>query len=156
MNQNKEIDNLKKELIKKDKIIEKQKYKINELKSENNNNLNKIKSLEDIIKSKDEELNKYKNLIDTLKLKNEELENKFKSLNNNNLNIQSLKDLIIKKDEEINKLKEQLKNNNNNSKKSIIGDKCVTFISTDQKVCFGIPCSGNSIFAEVEELLYQE
>ena len=35
-------------------------------------------------------------------------------------------------------------------------DKCVTFISNDQKICYGIPCSGNSTFAAVEEKLYQQ
>ena len=34
--------------------------------------------------------------------------------------------------------------------------KCVTFISTDQKICYGVPCSWNNTFAEVEELLYRE
>ena len=35
-------------------------------------------------------------------------------------------------------------------------DKCVTFISSDQSIIFAIPCSGDSTFAEIEELLYQE
>ena len=35
-------------------------------------------------------------------------------------------------------------------------DKCVNFISQDQKINYAIPCSGNSIFAQIEELLYQE
>jgi len=34
--------------------------------------------------------------------------------------------------------------------------KCVTFITTDQSIVYGIPCNGNSIFAEVEEKLYKE
>ena len=60
-------------------------------------------------------------------------------------------------------MKEQLQNNNiiininqNNSIRIKGGNKCVTFISIDQKICFSIPCSGNSTFAEVEEKLYQQ
>ena len=34
--------------------------------------------------------------------------------------------------------------------------KCVTFITTVQSIFFGIPCNGNSTFAEVEEKLYKE
>ena len=115
MNQNKEIDNLKEEIIKKDKIIEKQKYKINEL------------------------------------------ENKLKSFNINLNKLQSLEYLIKEKDKEINKLKKQLENNKINT--NIGYDKyvkCVNFISQDQKINYAIPCSGNSIFAQIEELLYQE
>ena len=35
-------------------------------------------------------------------------------------------------------------------------DKCVNFISSDQSISFAIPCSGDSTFAEIEEILYQE
>ena len=35
-------------------------------------------------------------------------------------------------------------------------DKCVTFITQDYSLCYGVPCSGDSIFAEIEEQLYQE
>ena len=34
--------------------------------------------------------------------------------------------------------------------------KCVTFISSDNQLVYGIPCSGENIFAEIEEKLYQE
>ena len=75
--------------------------------------------------------------------------------------IQSLQNIINQKDEELNRLKEKLQNNNinnninqNNSKK--FNDKCVTFISSDQKITYGIPCSGDDIFAEIEEILYKE
>ena len=47
-------------------------------------------------------------------------------------------------------------NNLNNPTINQNNDKCVTFISSDQKIMFGIPCSGNSIFAEIEEKLYKE
>ena len=113
MNQDKEINNLKEEIIKKDKIIQEQKYKINKL------------------------------------------ENKLKSSNIHLNKLQSLEYLI--KDKEINELKKLLKNNKINT--NIEYDncvKCVNFISQDQKINYAIPCSGNSIFAQIEELLYQE
>ena len=115
MNQNKEINNLKEEIIKKDKIIQEQKYKINEL------------------------------------------ENKLKSSNIHLNKLQSLEYLIKEKNKEINELKKLLKNNKINT--NIEYDncvKCVNFISQDYKINYAIPCSGNSIFAQIEELLYQE
>ena len=36
------------------------------------------------------------------------------------------------------------------------GDKCVTFISSDQSILYGIPWSDTSTFAEIEEILYRE
>jgi len=75
--------------------------------------------------------------------------------------IQSLQNVINQKIEELNKLKKNLQNNNinnnrnqNNSKK--FNDKCVNFISSDQKITYAIPCSGDDIFAEIEEILYKE
>ena len=60
-------------------------------------------------------------------------------------------------------MKKQLQNNNiinnsnqNNSIKIKGGNKCVTFISSDQKIVYAIPCSGDDIFAEIEEILYKE
>ena len=115
LNQNKENYHLKEELIKKEKIIEEQKYKIIEL------------------------------------------ENKLKSTNKKLKKIQSLEYLIKEKDKEINKLKQQLENKeiktNKTYEKCV---KCVNFISQDYKINYAIPCSGNSIFAQIEELLYHE
>jgi len=75
--------------------------------------------------------------------------------------IQSLQNIINQKNEELNKLQNNLQNNNinnignqNNFKK--FNDKCVTFISSDQKITYGIPCSSDDIFAEIEEILYRE
>ena len=77
--------------------------------------------------------------------------------------IQSLQNIINQKDEELNKLKEILQNNNinnnenqNNSKIIKGGDKCVTFISNDESLICGIPCSGDNKFSEIEEILYRE
>ena len=47
-------------------------------------------------------------------------------------------------------------NNSNYQSNNLNIDKCVNFISQDQRICFAIPCSGNSIFAEIEEKLYKE
>ena len=74
--------------------------------------------------------------------------------------IQFLQNIINQKNEELNKLQNNLQNNNinignqNNFKK--FNDKCVNFISSDQKITYGIPCSGDDIFAEIEEILYRE
>ena len=35
-------------------------------------------------------------------------------------------------------------------------DKCVNFISSDQTITYAIPCSGDDVFAEIEEILYRE
>jgi hypothetical protein len=75
--------------------------------------------------------------------------NKIKELENN----------ITLKNNQLKELKTKLQNINNiNQKGKTVkyADKCVTFISSDQKIIFGIPCSGTSTFAEVEELLYRE
>ena len=77
--------------------------------------------------------------------------------------IQSLQNIINQRNEELNKLKKNLQNNNfnnignQNNLKINKGDiKCVTFISSDQKITYVIPCSGDDIFAEIEEILYKE
>ena len=77
--------------------------------------------------------------------------------------IQSLQNIINQKDKELNKLRVELQKNNindnrnQNKSKIIRGDiKCVTFISSDQNIIYGIPCSGDDIFAEIEEILYRE
>ena len=84
-----------------------------------------------------------------------------KDLLNSN-QIQSLQNIINQKEYELNKLKEKLQNNINNNRNqnnSAIfkgGNKCVNFISSDQKITYAIPCSGDNIFAEIEEILYRE
>jgi len=110
-----------------------------------------------------EELNKSKKTISQLNYKIKELENKLQSKDlSYSYQIQSLKNVITQKDEELNKLKEMLQNKNindnknkNNSTKIKGGDKCVTFTSNDQIIIYGIPCSGDDIFAEIEEILYK-
>ena len=80
--------------------------------------------------------------------------------------IKILKEEIIKKDEEIKNLNNSLsdlqkkykiiKFNQNKLEEKKSFDKCVNFTSTDSKLNFAIPCSGNNVFAEVEEMLYKE
>ena len=48
-------------------------------------------------------------------------------------------------------------NRNQNNSKIIKGDdKCVIFISNDQNIIYGIPCSSDDKFVEIEEILYRE
>ena len=93
-------------------------------------------------------------MIEQQKYKILELENKLKVTNTNLNKIQSLEFLIKEKDKEIKMLKQQLENKKININTGY--DKCVNFISQNQKINYAIPCSGNSIFAQIEELLYQE
>ena len=123
----------------------------NEVDESKNKEINELK----------EKLNKAEKSNEQLKNKINELENKLKLEYDNKNKIKSLQDLINKKDEELNRLNDELKNNKNNIIKIQNNqiknkNKCVTFISNDQKICYGISCSGDSTFAEVEELLYQE
>ena len=115
------------------------------------------------IKELKEELNKSKKIIEQLKGKIKDLENRLQNCNNQYINtIKELENNITQKNNQLNELKAKLQNinatnaNNQPNKISQDRDKCVNFISIDSKICFGIPCSGNSTFAEVEELLYRE
>ena len=132
------------------------KKEINNSNISSNNNYKEIKELK-------EELNKSKKIIEQQKNQINELQNQLNSANNQLYKLQSLQSLIKEKDKEINNLKSQLKNisniNINNTyyqSNNLNIDKCVNFISNDQRICFAIPCSGNSIFAEIEEKLYKE
>jgi len=59
---------------------------------------------------------------------------------------------------EIDKLKKEISNNRSKveDKNDLNKDKCINFISQDHSIIYGIPCSGDSIFAEIEEILYKE
>ena len=119
------------------------------------------------IKELKEELNKSKKIIEQLKGKIKDLENRLQTENNQYINkIKELENNIIQKNNELNQLKAKLQNINVNNANSNANnqsnrvnkeiDKCVNFISMDSKIFYGVPCSGNSTFAEVEELLYRE
>ena len=95
--------------------------------------------------------------IEQLNGKIQELQTQLNIKNNSYLNkIKELENAIIVKNNELNDLKIKLQNLNNINQIDKKIDKCVTFISSDHKIVFGIPCSGTSTFAEVEELLYRE
>ena len=142
--------------------------KVNIKENINNTNVRQVKKVNNEenkeIKQLKEELTKSKKIINQLNDKIKELENKLQIENNKYLNkIKELENNIIQKNNELNQLKKNLQNNNanvnvNNHYNNIIQnkDKSVTFISNDQSICFSVPCSGNSTFAEVEELLYRE
>ena len=122
----------------------------------NNSNLNESK----IINELKEELNKSKKIIEQQKLKINKLQNQLHSSKIKLNKLQSLKTLISQKDKELNNLKLQLININNNinlnNSNNKINDKCVNFISNDENIKFAIPCSGDSLFAEIEEKLYKK
>ena len=129
------------------------------LKNNNNNNNNNNSTNKELDQNKEinnlkEELIKKDKIIKQQKSKIIELENKLKSTNINLNKIQSLESLIKEKEKEIKKLKQELKKKEINNNKNY--DKCVNFVSQDQAVNYSIPCSGNSTFAQIEELLYIE
>ena len=116
------------------------------------------------IKHLREELNKSNKIIEKLNSKIKELEQRLQNENQIHLNkIKELEKNIKLKEKELNQLKMQIINTNfnnfnfnqpdNNFQNK---DRCVNFSSVDQSINFAIPCSGNSTFAEVEELLYRE
>ena len=51
---------------------------------------------------------------------------------------------------------QQVNQNIQNVQINLPTDKCVTFITTDSSLFYGVACNGNSTFAEVEEKLYKE
>ena len=143
----------------KEELIKKMKRDMEEMKKNHEEELKwKFKELK-------EELNNTKKIIEEQQLIINNLQNKLNSTNIQLKQMESLQSLISKKDKELNNLKQQLRNmtnvnfnNLNNSENIIINKnnfKCVNFISSDQRVNFAIPCSGDSIFAEIEEKLYR-
>ena len=115
----------------------------------------------------DPKINDLKNQLDNANKTISGLKLELVATNKKYLNsIKILKEEIIKKDEEIKNLNNSLsdlqkkykiiKFNQNKLEEKKSFDKCVNFTSTDSKLNFAIPCSGNSVFAEVEEILYKE
>ena len=105
-----------------------------------------------------EQLNKANKIIEKQKKEIQDLKNQLNSFKNINLSqINNLVNDVNNKNNQINELRQQLGNINLNSNKNkLFADKCVTFISADQSICFAVPCNGDSTFAEVEEKLYKE
>jgi len=124
------------------------------------NNEKKIKELKD-------KLNKANKIIEKQQKEIQDLVNHINSFKNRDNEINTLKNGIKRKNEEINQL---IQKNNNINKNNIIENindipkkqidleemRCVTFITTDQSLFYGISCSGKDIFAEIEEKLYKE
>ena len=107
------------------------------------------------------ELQKSKKVIEDQKVIINNLQNQLnneKNINFNNMNlIQSLQNLIKEKEQELTKLINQFQNNNlNKSRYGRDEMMCVNFISLDQKIQYAIPCTGDDIFAEIEEKLYKK
>ena len=130
--------------------------------NEKNNNFNK-NELENEIKELNEKLIKANKVINNQIKEIEELKNKINSFQNldNNNQINNLKNEINMKDNQIIQLRQQLENINlnnniNNNQINRVDFKSVTFISTDNSICYSIPCCGFDTFAEVEEKLYKE
>ena len=157
------------------------KEKINELKKllnkekmENQNLLEQNKKLDIKLKESEELINTLLQENSNLNKKIYELEELSKktvinnSINKNNLEYDKLmKDYNNLKNDynklmndykiisnEKNKLKRENDEKNNN--KIVNKDINVKFISIDQQINFDITCSGDSTFAEIEELLYRE
>ena len=78
--------------------------------------------------------------------------------NNNFKEINYLKEIIKSKDKEIDFLNIQLKNIENDNKKLVDFENImvVNFISSEQKINYGIKCLKTDTFAEIEEKLYQK
>ena len=119
-----------------------------------------IKKYENIIKELKDKLNKAIKIIDIQNLEIQDLKNKLNSSKIIDLNqINNLKKEISIKNNQLEQLKQQLRDinlNQNNNPNALFANKSVTFISTDQSICYSVPCSGNSTFSEVEEKLYIE
>ena len=129
---------------------------INNQNNSNNQNINNLKEINEL----KEKLNKANKIIEK---QNKDIQDLKAQLNNiktvyiDSNEINNLRNEINNKNNQINSLKQQLQNIKNNNGKIIQNkDKCVTFISQDSTLFFGVSCSGDSTFAEVEEKLYQE
>ena len=95
-----------------------------------------------------------------IKNQNIEIQKLKENLNIRNNNFRNIQNEITNKNNQITILKQQLQNSmliNNKNEQIYKNDiRCVTFITTDHSLFYGISCSGNDTFAEVEEKLYKE
>ena len=174
-NYKKEIKNLKDELDNYKKMNEKLKKELNNHEKNNKilkDELNGFKIFKEQFKEiKNNYEKKKKKLKDeNVKLRNELAKvnkimgnlnnnNKINQKGNNNFKeINYLKEIIKSKDKEIDFLNIQLKNIENDNKKLVDFENImvVTFISSDQKINYGIKCLKTDTFAEVEEKMYQK
>ena len=133
-------------------------FKVNN--NQQNNNVD-IKKYENEINELKDKLNKANKIIEKQRSEIQDLKNQINSYKNIDLNkINNLQNEINDKNNQLNQLRQQLQsinlNNNQNNQNTFFANKCVTFITQDSSLFYGIPCDGNSTFAEVEEKLYKE
>ena len=124
--------------------------------SSNSNNNQEISNLKEEIKKLNQIIDKQKSIIDELQ---NSIKNYNDTLNNYNNIINKYKSIIIQKDIELNNIKSKLLDKSNMSDKNNINfDEMISvnFISKDKKLYFAIPCVKTTIFAEIEEKLYQQ
>ena len=174
-NYKKEIKNLKDELDNYKKMNEKLKKELNNHEKNNKilkDELNGFKIFKEqfkeiknnhekeIKKSKDENVKRSNEPVKVNKMMgNLNNNNKINQKGNNNFKeINYLKEIIKSKDKEIDFLNIQLKNIENDNKKLVDFENImvVNFISSEQKINYGIKCLKTDIFAEIEEKLYQK
>ena len=90
-----------------------------------------------------------------IKNQNIEIQKLKENLNIRNNNFRNIQNEITNKNDQITILKQQLQNsmliNDKNEQINKNDIRCVTFITTDHSLFYGISCSGNDTFAEVEE-----
>ena len=144
--------------------------KINRLENLLNNEKEKNKKEEEknlsiILKEKEEEINKIKKDYQKILLeKDKEIEKLKKYISQSQINnvnqINNLQNIINQKNFELNTLRVQKSSNKFNP---IVQQKfyfdeivCVNFISSDQNVHYAVTCTKTTIFAEIEEKLYQQ
>ena len=144
---NENIDELKKLIEEKDNEIKKLKKQLNE----NNRNIELINSLKQSLYSKNITINQLNIEIS----KNKE-------------NIINLQNNLVKIENELNKIKQENYNLktfpkgfndkiNFNSNNNIYNQKIyITFLSSDNKIFYQIPCSSDEVIAEIEEKLYKK
>ena len=165
------IDNKDNEMMEKINELEKL---LNKEKMENQNLLEQNKKLDIKLKESEELINTLLQENSNLNKKIYELEELSKktvinnSINKNNLEYDKLMKDYNNLKNDYNKLmndykiiwneKKKLKRENDekNNNKIVNKDINVKFISIDQQINFDITCSGDSTFAEIEELLYRE
>ena len=97
--------------------------------------------------------NKLKEANKTIEQQNLIISNLQNQLRNYSDYINKYNIILNQKESELNYLKEQLQNMKNNIS---INDINVKILSSDQKIDCSIPCSKNTVFAEVEAKLYEK
>ena len=127
---NNETPSLQNQLDEAYQIIEQQTLEISVLENKLQISENNLKDLVNIIKQRDIELENLRAQLNNIQMNNNNL------INNNQIN--------------------NINVSNNNFNININDMMCVNFVSSDQKIHFGIACIKSNIFAEIEEKLYKQ